>query len=57
MRKQYINGEWCDAIDGATWDLQSPSTEEILDKVPLGNADDCKKAIAAAIGFSLKTLR
>ncbi|WP_310558359.1 aldehyde dehydrogenase family protein, partial [Flavobacterium sp.] len=48
MRKQYINGEWCDAIDGATWDLQSPSTEEILDKVPIGNADDCKKAIAAA---------
>jgi acyl-CoA reductase-like NAD-dependent aldehyde dehydrogenase len=48
MRKQYINGVWCDAIDGATWDLQSPSTEEILDKVPFGNATDCKLAIDAA---------
>jgi acyl-CoA reductase-like NAD-dependent aldehyde dehydrogenase len=48
MRKQYINGEWCDAIDGAKRDLQSPSTEEILDKVPFGSAADCKLAIAAA---------
>jgi acyl-CoA reductase-like NAD-dependent aldehyde dehydrogenase len=48
MRKQYINGVWSDAIDGATWDLQSPSTEEILDKVPFGNASDCKLAIDAA---------
>lgn len=53
MRKQYINGEWCDAIDGATWDLQSPSTEEILDKVPYGNIADCKLAInAAAASFA-----
>lgn len=48
MRKQYINGTWCDAIEGSTWDLQSPSSEEILDKVPFGNAADCKMAIAAA---------
>ena len=48
MRKQYINGEWCDAIDGATWDVQSPATEEIIDKVPFGNAKDCQLAIAAA---------
>ncbi|MGL5113327.1 MAG: aldehyde dehydrogenase family protein, partial [Flavobacterium sp.] len=48
MRKQYINGAWCDAINGSTWDLQSPATEEILDKVPFGNAADCKVAIDAA---------
>lgn len=48
MRKQYINGTWCDAFDGATWDLQSPSTEEIMDKVPFGNVTDCKLAINAA---------
>lgn len=48
MKKQYINGEWCNAIDGKTWDLQSPSSEEILAKVPYGNVDDCKKAINAA---------
>lgn len=48
MRKQYINGDWCDAIDGATWDLQSPATEELIDKVPFGNVTDCNLAIAAA---------
>jgi len=48
MRKQYINGDWCDAIDGATWDLQNPASEEIIDKVPFGNASDCKLAIDAA---------
>jgi acyl-CoA reductase-like NAD-dependent aldehyde dehydrogenase len=48
MRKQYINGEWCDALNGATWDVQSPATEEIVDKVPFGNEADCKLAIDAA---------
>jgi succinate-semialdehyde dehydrogenase/glutarate-semialdehyde dehydrogenase len=48
MRKQYINGCWCDALDGSTWDLQSPSTEEILAEVPFGNDSDCKLAIDAA---------
>lgn len=48
MRKQYINGDWCDAVQGTTWDLQSPSTEEIIDKVPFGNELDCQLAINAA---------
>lgn len=48
MKKQYINGIWCDAISGNTWDLQSPSTEQILGKVPFGDERDCKLAIAAA---------
>ena len=48
MKKQYINGEWCDAVSGATWDLQSPATEAILDKVPYGDKRDCVLAIDAA---------
>ena len=48
MKKQYINGEWCDAINGAKWDVQSPSTEEIIAQVPFGNEADCKLAIHAA---------
>ncbi|PWS29320.1 NAD-dependent succinate-semialdehyde dehydrogenase [Pedobacter yonginense] len=48
MKKQYINGNWVEGIDGNVWDLQSPSTEEILAKVPFGNDKDCKLAIDAA---------
>ena len=48
MRKQYINGVWCDAIGGGTWDVQSPSSEEIIDTVPFGDVADCKAAIVAA---------
>ncbi|TBR20357.1 MAG: aldehyde dehydrogenase family protein [Chitinophagaceae bacterium] len=54
MKKQYINGAWCDAINGATWDLQNPATEEIIFKVPYGDAADCKLAIdAAQIAFKV----
>jgi len=53
MKKQYINGNWVDAIDGNTWNLQSPSTEEILAQVPFGNEKDCNLAINVAhIAFS-----
>ncbi len=48
MKKQYINGNWCDAIDGGTWDVQNPATEAIIEKVPFGNSTDCKLAITAA---------
>lgn len=53
MKKQYINGQWCEAANKGTWDLQSPATEVILDKVPYGDATDCELAInAAAEAFS-----
>jgi acyl-CoA reductase-like NAD-dependent aldehyde dehydrogenase len=48
MRKQYINGNWCEALDGSTWEVQNPATEAIIDTVPFGNATDCKMAIEAA---------
>ena len=48
MLKQLINGEWCDAANGHTWDVINPATEEIVTQVPYGNADDAQKAIDAA---------
>jgi succinate-semialdehyde dehydrogenase len=46
--KQYIDGEWVDASNGATWDVINPATEELVRTVPYGNAQDAKRAIQAA---------
>ncbi len=46
--KQYINGEWCEASNGKTWDVINPATEEVVATVPFGNDDDCRAAIDAA---------
>lgn len=48
LYKQYINGEWCEASNGGTWDLINPATEEVIRVVPFGTADDCNAAIEAA---------
>lgn len=46
--KQYIDGEWADASNGATWDVINPATEEVVRTVPYGNAEDARRAIDAA---------
>jgi succinate-semialdehyde dehydrogenase len=46
--KQYIDGEWVDAANGATWDVINPATEEVIRTVPYGNGEDAKRAIQAA---------
>jgi len=46
--KQYIDGEWVDASNGATWDVINPATEEVIRAVPYGNGEDAKRAIQAA---------
>ncbi len=44
----YINGQWCDAEDGATLDVDNPATGEIIGKVPRMREKDTLQAIAAA---------
>src|SRR5947209_1086650 len=46
--KMYINGEWCDATSGRTLGIINPADESILENVPYGGAEDCRRAIAAA---------
>lgn len=48
MLKQYINGEWVDAIKGGVWSLVNPATETIISEIPFGDAADAEAAIAAA---------
>jgi len=44
----FINGEWVDAISGATFAVTNPATGEEIGRVPDGGADDARAAIAAA---------
>ncbi|HUG85973.1 MAG TPA: aldehyde dehydrogenase family protein, partial [Euzebya sp.] len=44
----YINGEWCDAISGATFAVTNPATGATLGSVPDGNAQDATRAVDAA---------
>lgn len=48
MKPMYINGQWITAGDGETIDIFNPATEEVIDSVPNGSAEDAVKAIAAA---------
>lgn len=45
---QYINGEWVNALNGKTWNVINPATEEILATVPFGDEADARAAIEAA---------
>ncbi len=46
--KQLIGGAWQDAQNGNTWDLVDPATEEVIGRVPFGDASDAKAAVDAA---------
>lgn len=48
MNKQYINGQWVQAIDEGSYDLLNPATEEVLHTISYGNAKDCVLAIESA---------
>jgi aldehyde dehydrogenase (NAD+) len=46
--QQYIDGEWAASSDGATFEVQNPSTEEVVALAPAGGPEDARRAIAAA---------
>ncbi len=48
QRRMLIGGEWVDAASGGTWDLVDPGSEEVVDQVAYGGADDVAAAIDAA---------
>ena len=48
MRKNYINGDWVDALSNQTKPLINPASEEKIADLPFGNADDYSLAISAA---------
>ncbi len=48
QRRMLIGGEWVEARDKGTWDLIDPGSEEVIERVAYGGADDVAAAIDAA---------
>ncbi|MBW4437473.1 MAG: NAD-dependent succinate-semialdehyde dehydrogenase [Pleurocapsa minor GSE-CHR-MK-17-07R] len=46
--RQFIGGEWVDAVEGGTWDLINPATESSLGLMPFGGTADAQAAVEAA---------
>jgi acyl-CoA reductase-like NAD-dependent aldehyde dehydrogenase len=46
--KMLIGGEWVDSVSGETFEATSPSTGEVIARVPEGTREDAQRAIAAA---------
>jgi 1-pyrroline dehydrogenase len=46
--QMFIDGEWVNSSDGATRDIISPATGEVIATVQEGTAEDAERAIAAA---------
>jgi succinate-semialdehyde dehydrogenase / glutarate-semialdehyde dehydrogenase len=44
----YIDGRWCDADDGATFEVHNPSTGEVIARAPNMGAREARAAIEAA---------
>jgi succinate-semialdehyde dehydrogenase/glutarate-semialdehyde dehydrogenase len=44
----FLNGEWTDASDGATFDVVDPATGEVIAKVSDATADDVRAMVDAA---------
>src|SRR5262249_12536505 len=47
-RKMLINGEWAEAVTGATYAVPNPATEEPVGHAPDAGVDDMRRAVAAA---------
>jgi len=48
QRKNFIGGEWVDAVEGATMEVLNPSTGETIAEVPRGSQTDVDRAVEAA---------
>ena len=45
--KNYINNDWVDALDGKTFEVENPYTEEIIAEVPYSQEKDVDRAVLA----------
>lgn len=48
VKQFYINGKWVEPISKDTLDVINPATEEVVETVAMGGADDVDVAVAAA---------
>src|SRR5881392_237508 len=48
QRKNFVGGEWVDAVDGGTMEVINPATAEAIADVPSGTEADVDRAVQAA---------
>jgi len=48
QRKNFVGGEWVEAVDGGTMEVLNPSTGETIAEVPRGTEADVDRAVEAA---------
>jgi betaine-aldehyde dehydrogenase/aminobutyraldehyde dehydrogenase len=46
--KNFVGGEWVDAVGGETMEVLNPATGEAIAEVPKGGEEDVERAVAAA---------
>lgn len=47
-QKLLIDGQWCDAGDGATCEVFDPSSGTVVSRAAIATVEDCDRAVAAA---------
>src|SRR5437763_3530495 len=48
QHKNFVGGEWVDAVEGGTMDVVNPATGETIAVVPRGTSADVDRAVEAA---------
>src|SRR6266536_2189171 len=48
QHKNFVGGEWVDAVDGGTMEVLNPATGETIAEVPRGTQADVDRAVEAA---------
>jgi 1-pyrroline dehydrogenase len=48
QHKNFVGGEWVDAVDGGTMEVLNPATGETIAEVPRGTEEDVDRAVEAA---------
>jgi len=48
QQKNFVGGEWVDAVEGGTMEVVNPATGEAIAEVPRGTGEDVERAVAAA---------
>jgi aminobutyraldehyde dehydrogenase len=48
QHKNFVGGEWVDALDGQTMEVFNPATGEVIAEVPRGSERDVERAVEAA---------
>jgi betaine-aldehyde dehydrogenase/aminobutyraldehyde dehydrogenase len=46
--KNFVGGQWLDAVEGGTMEVHNPATGDVIAEVPSGSVEDVERAVQAA---------